>query len=209
MAEVGLELIPVHEIQDQALIERIAEALNAQWKRSLSARLHSLKKSTPEFPMTVALVDTNQAPAAVVGTAKLSRALEDSNHALVESVLVVPGSRGQGIGRLMMAKCEYFLAGNGCTRVLLSTHDQEGFYRRIGYRDGYVVSPLSTLTSRLKGVIEPVNPSIATDNPIGISTPPASLGTGPPPPPPPPPPSAPATGCDGDDDQQIWLMKDI
>jgi hypothetical protein len=38
MADSGWELTPIHDIEDDDLVEKVAHALNAQWKRSLAAR---------------------------------------------------------------------------------------------------------------------------------------------------------------------------
>ena len=38
MAEMDWELIPVHDFTDDYLVTELAQALNTQWSRSLTAR---------------------------------------------------------------------------------------------------------------------------------------------------------------------------
>ena len=48
-------------------------------------------------------------------------------------VVINPIYRGKGLGRLLMDGCEQLAAGLGLSAAFLSTHDQQGFYAKIGY----------------------------------------------------------------------------
>ena len=64
-------------------------------------------------------------------------------------VVVKKELRGRGHGRRIMQAAEKQAAWLGCQTLHLSTHDQENFYRHLGYEDGFPISPLRKCVARL------------------------------------------------------------
>lgn len=49
------------------------------------------------------------------------------------AVVISPRYRGKGLGRLVMDGCEQLAGEMGFSTAFLSTHDQQGFYGKLGY----------------------------------------------------------------------------
>ena len=58
--------------------------------------------------------------------------------ALLEDLIVHPGSRGKGLGRLLLSEAVAYAQGHGCLRItVLTDHDNlstQALYRRFGFR---------------------------------------------------------------------------
>jgi GNAT superfamily N-acetyltransferase len=70
--------------------------------------------------------------------AYLRPALESPREAVVQAIVVDQGSRGRGIGRMLMAAAERWGAEQGCPSLALSSNitrkPAHGFYAGLGYR---------------------------------------------------------------------------
>ncbi|XP_030641030.1 N-alpha-acetyltransferase 80 [Chanos chanos] len=196
-----LRVVPLHEHWDQ--LEACAELLNEQWKRSIGARVHSLKQSCHEFPVCLLLMEGGRGQSRLLGHARLSRVL-GSRSLFVESVVVSSAKRGKGYGRALMEGVENYARGRGCTRLCLTTHDKQHFYAHLGFvlstpvqNVGALASfmPMELLhkfcrTSENQGesarlASRPVSKTPNQGQPTALA--PSSNALLPPPPPPPPP----------------------
>jgi len=119
----------LHE-KSHLLIE-CCELLNNQWPRSLTARIKSIEASNENLPASLLLIWRE---CKVVGHAKISRLPNTPDGCWVESILISPTHRGKGLGRFLMDGCEKFAGERGFKTIYLSTHDQEGFYNRLGFQ---------------------------------------------------------------------------
>lgn len=193
-AVVGTE--PLHERWD--LVEACAELLNAQWQRSLGARIHSLRQSSHSYPVCLLLLkgERRSQDEKLIGHARLSRVL-GSRSLFVESVVVCDTLRGKGYGRILMEAVERYAKGRGCTRLCLTTHDKQHFYAHLGFVLSKPVQSVGTLASFMPMEVlhkfcrsteneeEERKCDVKLFNNPAPSTP---SGLPPPPPPPPPPP---------------------
>nr|CAI5860675.1 unnamed protein product [Callosobruchus analis] len=104
--------------------------INEEWKRSETARLHSLESSCDTLPTSLVLIKDGQ----VIGHLKLTPIPSIKEACFVESVVIARNLRGQGYGTILMQEAEAY-----CKRVLqlrtvyLSTKGQEVFYAKLGY----------------------------------------------------------------------------
>nr|XP_057940801.1 N-alpha-acetyltransferase 80 [Doryrhamphus excisus] len=124
---------PIHLRPD--LLIPCADLVNAEWQRSQSARVHSLQKSCPDFPIHLVLL--LQVPGQVerlLGHARLSRVVGHSGSLFVESVVVSKEERGKGYGRTLMEDTERYAKSRGFKRLCLTTHDKQHFYTHLGYK---------------------------------------------------------------------------
>ncbi|XP_037072548.1 N-alpha-acetyltransferase 80-like [Pollicipes pollicipes] len=201
-------IFPVHERAD--LMEGICSLLNEEWPRSVTARMRTLRASCSEFPTCLALVKQSE-PSTVIGHAKLSRVPDEDDALFIESVIICPRVRGQGLGKRLMRLAEEYAASRGCRQLLLSTHDKQTFYSRLEY---IPCPPVQTFggSRRLlqatagisdrghppasEGAPAKLTPSPAGP-PCGYSPPPPSGGPAEPPPLPPPPPPPPPPPVNG------------
>lgn len=137
---------PLHERWD--LVEACAELLNAQWQRSMGARIHSLRQSSHSYPVCLLLLkgEWRSQDEKVIGHARLSRVL-GSRSLFVESVVVSSMLRGKGYGRILMEAVERYAKGRGCTRLCLTTHDKQHFYAHLGFVLSKPVQSVGTLAS--------------------------------------------------------------
>ncbi|KAL4237613.1 Acetyltransferase (GNAT) domain [Mactra antiquata] len=128
-----MEFHPLHSVPEY--MNECAEVLNEEWKRSLTARLHSLEKSRDEFPVCLVLLDkSNNGSTSVIGHSMLSVVRgQTCKSCLVESVVVRKSLRGKGFGRIIMQKTEQFAARQGYEVMYLTTHDKQKFYEHLGY----------------------------------------------------------------------------
>ncbi|KAM9475709.1 uncharacterized protein naa80 [Clarias gariepinus] len=138
----AVRLVPLHKRWD--LLEACADLLNAQWKRSIGARLHSLRQSSDSYPTCLVLLEGET----LVGHARVSRVL-GSRSACVESVVVLEALRGRGYGRVLMEEVERYARNRGFTRLCLTTHDKQYFYAHLGFVLSRPVQNISTLGSLL------------------------------------------------------------
>ncbi|XP_061760860.1 N-alpha-acetyltransferase 80 [Nerophis ophidion] len=180
---------PIHLRPD--LLLPCADLVNSEWKRSRAARVHSLQKSCPDFPVCLLLLLQSPREAErLLGHARLSRVVGQDDSLLVESVVVSEAERGRGYGRTLMEETELYARGRGFKRLCLSTHDKQRFYAHLGYTPSAPVQNAGAMASfvptetllRFSGV---------TNGGVGVQDQrdaPVRDGTSLPPPPPPPPP---------------------
>ncbi|KAG9460521.1 hypothetical protein GDO78_021295, partial [Eleutherodactylus coqui] len=141
----GVLLVPLHRRPD--LAESCAKLLNETWKRSLGARLHSLQRSSDEFPLCLVLIGAPGGPA--LGHARLCRVLGLQDSLFVESVVVSAELRGKGYGRKLMEATERYARGRGFQHLYLTTHDKQDFYHHLGYHLAEPVQNMGSLNSLL------------------------------------------------------------
>ncbi|XP_061908255.1 N-alpha-acetyltransferase 80 isoform X1 [Entelurus aequoreus] len=123
---------PIHLRPD--LLVPCADLVNSEWKRSQAARVHSLQKSCPDFPVCLLLLlQGPQEAERLLGHARLSRVVGHDHSLFVESVVVSKAERGKGYGRTLMEETELYARSRGFKRLCLTTHDKQRFYARLGY----------------------------------------------------------------------------
>ncbi|XP_053553062.1 N-alpha-acetyltransferase 80-like isoform X2 [Bombina bombina] len=125
----NVALVPLHHRPD--LKGSCADLLNQQWRRSLGARIHSLEKSSDDFPACLVLIGSPGGPA--LGHARLCRVIGHPDSLFVESVVVSTELRGMGYGRRLMEATECYSRGRGFRNLYLTTHDKQDFYAHLGY----------------------------------------------------------------------------
>ncbi|XP_016372514.1 N-acetyltransferase 6-like isoform X3 [Sinocyclocheilus rhinocerous] len=184
---------PLHERWD--LVEGCAELLNAQWQRSMGARIHSLRQSSHSYPVCLLLLkgERQTQDEKLIGHARLSRIL-GSRSLFVESVVVCSTLRGKGYGRILMEGVERYTKGRGCTRLCLTTHDKQHFYAHLGFVLSKPVQSVGTLASFMpmevlhKFCRSAENKEEGRNSDANFNNPASSVPSILPPPPPPPPP---------------------
>ncbi|XP_075949700.1 uncharacterized protein naa80 [Anarhichas minor] len=123
--------VPIHRRPD--LLASCADLVNSEWRRSQAARVHSLQKSCPEFPVCLVLLRGRGETERLLGHARLSRVVGRSSSLFVESVVVSDAERGKGYGRTVMEEAERYAESRGFKRLCLTTHDKQHFYSHLGY----------------------------------------------------------------------------
>jgi len=137
VGERGVEVAvaAVHELEGAEKEKGIASAvaiLNFEWPRSETIRRRGLESSSKELPCSLVMFVGKQRN--VVGHAKVSKVPALPGQLFVESVVVHPGLRGIGLGKLLMLKVEEYCRNIlRATTLHLTTHDQQVFYSRCGY----------------------------------------------------------------------------
>ncbi|KAM6470338.1 N-alpha-acetyltransferase 80 isoform 1-T2 [Liasis olivaceus] len=138
-----LTAVPLHKRPD--LLEACADLINEEWKRSRTSRIHSLQKSSDNFPTCLVLIRTLRlmeetaegkmpnSQCQLLGHARLSRVVGQSKSLFVETVVVAKALRGKGYGRKLMEAVENFAKAHGYQRLYLTTHDKQHFYAHLGY----------------------------------------------------------------------------
>ncbi|XP_061473824.1 N-alpha-acetyltransferase 80 [Rhineura floridana] len=138
-----LTAVPLHQRPD--LLEACADLINEEWKRSRASRIHSLQRSTDNFPMCLVLIRTQrtveetaegktaESQCHILGHARLSRVIGQPQSLFVETVVVAKALRGKGYGRKLMEAVENFAKSCGYRRLHLTTHDKQHFYAHLGY----------------------------------------------------------------------------
>lgn len=127
-----LSAVPIHQRPD--LLVPCADLVNSEWKRSRAARVHSLQKSSSEFPVCLVLLQDQKTDSErLIGHTRLSRVVGKSDSLFVESVVVSEAERGKGYGRALMEETESYAKRRGFRRLHLTTHDKQHFYSHIGY----------------------------------------------------------------------------
>ncbi|XP_067417308.1 N-alpha-acetyltransferase 80 [Emydura macquarii macquarii] len=139
----ALTAVPLH--QRPELLEACAELINEEWKKSKTSRVHSLQRSTDNFPVCLVLLKTPRAVEAaaegkppkpqsqLLGHARLSRVVGRPESLFVETVVVSRALRGQGYGRKLMEATECYAKSRGFRHLHLTTHDKQHFYAHLGY----------------------------------------------------------------------------
>lgn len=133
--EVEVVVSAVHELEGAEKEESVASAvaiLNFEWPRSETIRRRGLESSSAELPCSLVMFVGEKRK--VVGHAKVSKVPALPGELFVESVVVHPGLRGIGLGKLLMLKVEEYCSDIlRATTLHLTTHDQQVFYSRCGY----------------------------------------------------------------------------
>lgn len=172
---MSLEVLPIH--QHPEYLEPCCKLINEEWKRSDTARLHSLTSSCDQLPTSLILLLDRK----LIGHLKLSVIPSIKNSCFIESVVIDKSLRGKGYGTYLMKKaeeyCKSFLA---LDIIYLSTKGQEGFYSKLGYFKCAPVSIYGNFINK-KELEEPQDMKSTQNNITNISI------KCPPPPPPPPP----------------------
>ncbi|XP_070694998.1 N-alpha-acetyltransferase 80 [Pempheris klunzingeri] len=123
--------VPIHRRPD--LLVSCADLVNSEWQRSQAARVQSLQKSCPEFPVCLVLLRGHRETERLLGHARLSRVVGHSSSLFVESVVVSKAERGKGYGRILMEEVVRYTKSRGFKRLCLTTHDKQHFYAHLGY----------------------------------------------------------------------------
>ncbi|CAL1274984.1 unnamed protein product [Larinioides sclopetarius] len=134
----NVSVVLLHEYPEYA--ESCANLLNNQWKRSFSARIHSLNRCCKELPDSLVLLEEENGQKRVIGHSRLTRVLEDDDGCWIESVVIAEDKRNKGYGKYLMNKTEEYAKELNFSTAYLSTHDQQGFYEHLGYVYGEPVS---------------------------------------------------------------------
>ncbi|CAN7995150.1 unnamed protein product [Ixodes hexagonus] len=141
-----MELVELHDHPEY--LDACCDILNKEWKRSYTARAHSLSKSTDNLPVSLVLVQKSEVQTQVLGHSRVCRVLHDKEACFVESVIIIPEQRGKGLGRVIMKLTEDYARRRGFTKCHLSTHDKQDFYKRIGYSTSSPVCGVSGSVDR-------------------------------------------------------------
>jgi len=132
---VLVEVAAVHELEGSERDESIASAvsiLNFEWPRSDTIRRRGLESSSKDLPCSLIIFVGGKRK--VLGHAKVSKVPALPGELFVESVVVHPGLRGLGLGKLLMLKVEEYCKERLRATVLhLTTHDKQVFYSCCGY----------------------------------------------------------------------------
>ncbi|XP_022659645.1 N-acetyltransferase 6-like [Varroa jacobsoni] len=190
------------ELQDYPEYMQICcDTLNAEWKRSDTARIYSLQKSSSSLPVSLVMFDSLSRE--FLGHARLCRILERQDACFIESVIIVADRRGEGLGRELMLLVEAYARDRGFQTAYLTSMNKQAFYTRLGYTFCEAVTASSGCHVSLGGVVRPrVIPAPSTVVPPKNSR---QLDSGNSPPPPPLPPVVQQTKrLDRD-----WMMKTI
>ncbi|XP_048345846.1 N-alpha-acetyltransferase 80 [Sphaerodactylus townsendi] len=138
-----LTAVPLHQRPD--LLEPCADLINEEWKRSRASRIHSLQRSSEDFPMCLVLIRTARpaeetaegkpakSQCQLLGHARLSRVVGQPKSLFVETVVVSKAIRGKGYGRKLMEAVENYAKSRGYRCLHLTTHDKQHFYAHLGY----------------------------------------------------------------------------
>lgn len=130
-----MEVEPVHLLEgdrrSQILTQTVA-ILNFEWPRSETIRLRGLESSSHQLPSNLVMVGKGER--SVIGHARISRIPAIPGDLFLESVVIHPGLRGLGLGKLLVLEVEqYCREVLGARALHLTTHDQQVFYSRCGY----------------------------------------------------------------------------
>lgn len=128
-----LKLVKIHE--NTHLIDSCIQILNEEWPRESGNRMKTMKRSSDNFPICLALINGHEK---VLGFVKLTSEKPFNPVIFVESLVVRKDCRGKGIGRFIMEQVERIGKELNFTKIHLTTIEQQGFYCKLGY---YNVSP--------------------------------------------------------------------
>lgn len=197
-----IHVVPIHRRPD--LLVPCADLVNSEWQRSPAARIHTLQKSCPEFPISLVLLQGRKEKERVLGHVRLSRVVGHGNSLFVESVVVTKVERGKGYGRTLMEETEQYARSRGFKRLCLTTHDKQHFYAHLGYVLSTPVQNAGSMTTfmpmeMLLKFSRMTNEEMSNQKPSRTLTdaqiPPDSAPSSIPAPPPPPPPLPPFSKC--------------
>lgn len=128
MDKNNLVVVPLHKHQEY--LSQCCTLINAEWKRSETARLRSLQSSSDFLPVNLILIQNKT----VIGHLKLSKIPSKGHACFVESVVIDRQFRGQGYGSILMKEAEKHCQDNlHLKTIYLSTKGQELFYEKLGY----------------------------------------------------------------------------
>ena len=107
--EEGVEVAvaAVHELEvaeKEESVARAVEILNFEWPRSQTIRRRGLESSRADLPCSLLMLVGGEKRKVVVGHAKVGKVPALPGQLFVESVVVHPGLRGIGLGKLLMLK---------------------------------------------------------------------------------------------------------
>ncbi len=152
-----LELVKVHDADlpsetKDSIKEQCVQILNDEWPRNERLRYRTLNASKEFFPMCLAL--TKLPENTVLGHVKLSEVNSKASAVWIESVVIHPDLRGQGIGKHLMLKTEEFCRARGFKVAYLCTIDRQVFYSRCGYQFCHPVTASSGTVSIRQGMFD-------------------------------------------------------
>jgi len=142
-----LKLVKAHEKTEviDSIKDQCVKILNNEWARSDTLRLRTLNSSKENMPMSLALVKVPEN--FVVGHGKLSEIPSNRSAIFIESVVIHPDLRGQGLGKILMLKLEQFCRDKGYKIAYLCTIDMQIFYSRCGYKFCKIIAASSGTVS--------------------------------------------------------------
>lgn len=125
---MDLTVVPIHKYPEY--LQDCCNLINAEWKRSDTARLHSLNSSSDQLPTSLVLLKDKK----LIGHVKLAVIPSIRNACFIESVVIDKNLRGKGYGKFLMEKAEKHTKDFLCLDIIyLSTRGQEDFYKKLGY----------------------------------------------------------------------------
>ena len=151
--------------------------------------MRSLENSRDEFPICFALVKENCSAIEVIGHSRLNLIPNKHDSIWVESVVIKEDHRGLGYGKILMLKTEAYAQMLGFQNCILSTHDKQSFYKRLGYDFCKSVTIYGASTNKdllPKKFLESINQENSIQTTKDYVTESALKLLSPPPPPPPP-----------------------
>lgn len=160
---MNLDVVPIHKHPEY--LKDCCSLINEEWKRSDTARLHSLQSSGDHLPVSLILLHDKK----LIGHLKLSNIPSLKHACFVESVVIVKELRGKGFGRFLMKKAEEYAQNNLCLNtVYLSTKGQEEFYKKLGY---YKCTPISIYGSFIPDTKLQTKQNLTTQKDVPIPPP--------------------------------------
>ncbi|XP_026481161.1 N-acetyltransferase 6-like [Ctenocephalides felis] len=143
---------PAHDHPD--LLEQCCELINAEWPRSLGARMRSLMMSSEKLPTSLIML---QDKTGIIGHAKLTPIPSMPQACFVESVVIAKNLRGKGLGRELMYQVEKYCKSKlNLKQVILSTQGQEQFYSKLGYKECPPISLYGSGSFAIPNFIRPL-----------------------------------------------------
>ncbi|XP_055586406.1 uncharacterized protein LOC129739054 isoform X2 [Uranotaenia lowii] len=143
-------VVPIHNHPE--LKEQCVRLINNEWPRSRMARFWSFEFSSDSLPISLVITQLIDGEQTVLGHAKLSPVLADTNAAYLESVVVDERYRGRGIGTYLVTEAEKYCSNTlNIDNVYLATDGQEVFYAKLGYIFCKAINIFGTDLSRKTG----------------------------------------------------------
>ncbi|XP_041354529.1 N-alpha-acetyltransferase 80-like [Gigantopelta aegis] len=203
-----LELIPLHHRKES--LDECVNVLNAEWPRSVPARVYSLEKSCDDLPCSLLLLLDSK----VIGHSRILKVHGIENACLIESVVIDKSLRGKGYGRKLMELTENYAHKLGFSIVFLNTVDKQDFYEHLGYQLSSPVNSLGANAHRVsdsfikKFMGASLEETRSESQEKKDTAAPSVAPPAPPPPPTPPLPPAPLTTVGGGDNKpRLRLIK--
>lgn len=132
---MSLIVVPIHKYPEY--LKECCNLINREWKRSETARLHSLQNSSDNLPTSLILLEDKR----LIGHLKLSIIPSIRNACFIESVVIDPNLRGKGYGKVLMKEAEDYVKNIlNLDTIYLSTKGQEKFYEKLGYNECLPIS---------------------------------------------------------------------